>query len=942
MKSIKFLAALAVSAMMITACAKEDLSAVQDAQMSNEIVGAELLGSDISFNFGVDSQTKMTDNGGWDTTDQLGLGWIISGEHNSDQYKDLDPESDQLYANHLFQKGTDGNFTTKGNVYKGWHFVYYPYVYMEKPVDQLSFPVNPDQTKIATQGVGKDFHESNVYLTARAFLAKHKDPEVTNLNDNNELVNVTYEPVKAFNTILINVKPTVDFTAADALKDIKIEKVELSLNTGAFYTGNIKLCPGELAPMAYDEEGEYDSETTKANLLESLRTAISAGSYTKTASTTIDNKDINLGGDQMLRINTLPISSKGVTLDIANTAVKIKVYVEGGSYFEIPYTTTSKAHPELTQVEKDNNKAFETLKEAYAKNGKMTAHNGAIGLNITLTKDLFHPIFNIEDIDDWNAAVAISDALNLDLKNYPFTLKGDVVVTDEKTLAFPANTKGMYVVSNNGAICIGATNYDMPATLVAALDENDVVKVNEGATLTISNDLELTASIKNNGTINAGKAIIESVDNGNGRINVVYGSLVKLSGENNGVIAYTVKDGDTAFDINKLTNNESQKGYAYVNTLVVNDGISFDLSMVSTISSDNDPYLPSDKKETGLLRMNSTNFELNGGTIKATPFSGVKVANVEVVGGTSNKMVNVNVNGTLKVSAGKLTVDAKEVSGYKESVKVGSIDNKAQIVVNTDVYTVKISNPSGAKTTVKGEKTVWYTNNYVQGGTASGKVLKLDNYDGAFDSVVLNGITTDSESNVKILLKAIEDAKPGSTIYVPKGEYDFGTPSGGKTHIYKSITLIGENGTVLYADKGLRLHGTSNGRENTVESWFNIINITVESRTDDQAIYAWGGSYINLVNVICKTTKNAKNAIIFDTYSDGTIAGKEGVSATINAFNVTIPAKTSIEFLAANGQYNYFNYVGGNITDNVFVVKKDYPSTGANYFVNGVALPKAK
>lgn len=940
MKSIKFLLSALIISAMFASCAKEEMTVAPE----NQIAGAELLGTNISVNFGKDADTKITAEGAWQDTDKLGLGWLTT------------TLQDELDANHMFELGSNGIMTTKGNVYKGWHFGYYPFSYMEEPGAKLQFVLNPQQTE---KGSKEERYNSALYLTAREYLTKKE-----HLDANNQLTGVTFDMFPVLKTILVNVTPDAKFTENSVLSDLNITsvKIDVGANYGAFPTGKVTIYPSKLAQIQYDvdedtEEKVYNKAKTQKEFYKNLAEVVTHDGWHSEISSSSKSEDLDLSGTQTLRIHTLP-----TTITLVPDNIRFIVKAENGS-FTVKYKNPKdlKTGEKLTDVEKVNNAAIEDFVKAYAKDGALSAYNfneqglyrEAKNFNLTITPAMFDVDFTAIDSEEaWNHAVAVANALGLtekQLSTEPFTIVNGKngkpwsfvdVDGDGNLVNLPANK-----IVVNGTMNLGKDGA-WPAKGINATGATVVVK--EGVTLSVAEGVTLKSTVQNNGTIDVKEgAKVETVDNENGRIDVVYGSFVTLAnGKEDGTIAYVVTGNDKASEINELTEPTlNEKGFAYVNTLVVNEGITFDLSMIDANSGTS--YNPILGK--GLERMDATNFVLNGGTIKANPFSLEKVANVEVLGGSS-KIYNVNVTGTLKVSAGKVTIDAKEVSSYKESVKVGAIDNNAQIVVNTDVYTASISNPSGAKTTVKNEKTVWYTSNYAQGGTASGKILKLNASQGtSFEKTVVvdskSLSATDNKANGLVLRKAVVDAQ-GGTIYLPKGTYDLGTASAGLTQFgpaanaaltTNGFTIIGEEGTVIVAnDRGLRFIGDV---ANETAITFNLVNVTVKS-TNSQAIYAKAYANVNLVNVIVDSpnTTGAKS-IIFDTYSDG----KEGASATINAYNVNVPSKTKIEFLGGVGHTNYFNYSGGkNITENSFVVANGYPSTGANYFVNGVALPKAK
>ena len=134
--------------------------------------------------------------------------------------------------------------------------------------------------------------------------------------------------------------------------------------------------------------------------------------------------------------------------------------------------------------------------------------------------------------------------------------------------------------------------------------------------------------------------------------------------------------------------------------------------------------------------------------------SGKNVKNVEVIGGENNEIKNVNIVEDLTVTKGKVTVDAEVAYDYKTAATIANIDVKkdAELISNVDIYVTNIANPSGAKTTVAEPYTIWYTNVYTQGGSATGSILKAS-WDGVADQVVP---TTEGRLTVYTVNKADE------------------------------------------------------------------------------------------------------------------------------------------------------------------------------------------
>ena len=213
MKSIKFLAALAVPA-MFAACTNEELVAVQqEAQQSKEFVGAELIGKGVKLNLGTVSGSRLAADGTWTPSDKLGLGWVVSGAYNSDQSEAIAPTSDNLYGNHLFYYNEEeGDFNTMANIYTGWHFAYYPFNHMEKLGGEKIITINPAQEEEWVL----DINNSCFYVSPRQFLSP------ANLNEETyQLENVRFEVERAFSAIGINIQPDQTFTKKNILKLLK-------------------------------------------------------------------------------------------------------------------------------------------------------------------------------------------------------------------------------------------------------------------------------------------------------------------------------------------------------------------------------------------------------------------------------------------------------------------------------------------------------------------------------------------------------------------------------------------------------------------------------------------------------------------------------------------------------------------------------------------------
>ena len=886
MRSIKFLAALALPA-MFAACTNEELAVVQeDFQSKSEFVGAELIGTNVSINFGSQSESRLS-SAGWEAADKLGLAWVVSDSYLADQTGDVNPTDPKLYANHMFQKDGDKGFTTKGNLYKGWHFAYYPFTYMEKLGVAKTVEINPAQT----QDFVEDRYNNCLYLSAREFLSKK------NLDENYQLEGVVYDMFRAFNTIAITVEPSTTFTESSALQDLAIQSIKTNVGAGVFTVGSVELDPTLLAAIQYDEEGEYDKEATKAALFNSFATALKAKSSIKTSITTeVKNKDINLSSNQTLRIFAMP---RKATLDPKN--VNFTICVEGG-VFNVGYT--NKPEKDLKDYEKYNNDAINALVKAY-KEGAMSQYNknnGVVAINLKLTKDMFEEDFSsISNLKEWNQAVKVADALGI--KGY-FKVDGEVCIDGSANLDIPV--KGVDVTTTGEGVISVDSEYAIPTTLATALDANDKVVVKKEGTLVVGEKIVVKANITNEGTIKLGyKANANNVNNEEGRINVVYGSYVTVKpGTAAGVIAYEITGEETAKEINELTSSNNKLGNVHVNTLVVSD-LTFNLSMGDDVNVNDNPYNGEDTGGDALERMADINFELYNGELTANVNSAAKVKNVEVIGGDNNEILNIDITEKLTVTTGKVTVDAEVLNNYKNNLTVEEILVKsgAELTSNANIYVKNISNPSGAKTTVNTAWTIWYTDVYTQGGTATGNILKAS-WDGIVDAPAYDAKTnTYTINTADELVWLAQQTKVNSSKIVLGGNINMagvnwtkGIHAGDgdyETHIdgngYSILNLNGTSGLLDYSVgtiKNLTIDGAVIGNNDFIgalanNAYSSIENVVVKNVTVN------GTKRVGAVIGIHNGGKYLKNCIVENAVVSGNCYSAGVISGMVNEYSNT-------------------------------------------------------
>ena len=748
MKSIKYLLAAFIVSSMFASCAKDEMVVAPENQ--NQIVGAELLGTNISVNFGKGVDTKMTADAKWEASDRLGLGWLQA---------DATTPTDKLYANHLFQKsGDNGALVTKGNVYKGWHFGYYPFTYMEGIGEDLVVNINPKQTKTGNV----DRYSTSLWLSPRAYLTKEAD-----LDENLQL-KTKFDMFQVVKSIVVNVTPDEAVTSDATLKNLDIKSITINTpGKGIFVKdGSVTVKPSELVLMQEDEDGEYSLDLTKEAFYANLNDALSY-TWNTTATVKVDNPAIDLSGKQTLRVHTLP--KDGMNLSDKVKDFSIVVEVEGGK-FVIEYSTEAEA--DQKSYEKINNAAFDKLVKAYKADGALASyelndddkHREGISLELTLPGALFQADFgHISSAEEWNQAVKVSNALQLAKAKNVFTVDSVIVVDADNALLVP--TKGFTKVetTGNGVISI-ESEYNMPKAIADALTAGTAkVLVDNGAVLNIADNNSLKASIVNNGTINVGyKATANGVDNTNGTINVVFGSYLKTIAGKDGIIAYEVKGDDDAAMINYLMENTVADKEVTINTLVVNEGITFDLSMIS--GNFENPYDQEDGEGLKPALLKQMNIMMNGGVLKSNGGVNKVVKNIEVLAG-NNEITNVNAE-KLFVKAGSAVLKATAKSGLQEDVKVKDIINHANLTVMSDVYANNYSNPKGAKTVVADDATVWYTTKLTQNGVVEGSVEKFDS---SVDVFTVKAITVTTGAAFKNNLTDNDYVSLGANIQLANG-----------------------------------------------------------------------------------------------------------------------------------------------------------------------------
>ena len=689
MKSIKLMAALAIP-VMFAACSNEEI-AVESPKQFDQVVGAELIGTDISMNVlkGATSRLGVT---GWETTDKLGLGWIVTGEYSTEQSVLVAPNNNKWYANHMFAV-EDGKFKTKGNAYKGWHFAYFPFDYMES-VSQKVWNVNPPQTsKTWASGRVNDA----LCISPLKFLTRESLDENYQLKES-----VVFEVTRAVN--LINVKTTAadQFASGGSLADLDIKSVTLTLDNGVNYpfSSTVRMDVVNLPQ-------ETDAKVTKEALKNSFYAKTDPVLFkTPAASITTDVTKAGFKVSDQAELMTLTASYDGATdFDINDLSIQV---VAGSGTFNIEY----EAGAEEGSNADTNNKALMALKAELLKGGKLTSVDEKVELNVVLcAKDFETDFLHITDLTEWKDAVDMVDKLGRTSET--FGLDG-VVEFNEGNIPMPncpitvnetASPAGLKITTKNLASWPEGLTANVKVinekTITNATGINGTSIENTGTLKGISSPIT-TPVINNGGLIQLTKTgSLTNVNNEGGRITVVYGSMVTGTNLDRGVIAYTVAAKEYAYKLNNLIAIGTGKN-ANVNTLIVKEGRELDLDLTDAGNMNNDdPYNPTGAtSDVTLDNLDNINIELNGGTLKGK----VKklVNNVIMNGGT---ITDVNLNGKLTIESGinvvasetinGVTVEASENTTITAETITGDVVLRGNNTINNAVITGNVTVENG-------------------------------------------------------------------------------------------------------------------------------------------------------------------------------------------------------------------------------------------------------
>lgn len=731
MKTKVLFSALAVAS-LFAACNNEDMLTNEE---NKQFENAELLGKGLSLNLTNDAVGTRVENGNWETGDKAGLAWVVKGG-NADSQGDITGVIDEPWANHMYTNKCGGDeWTTSSNIYKGWHFAYYPFAYQDAP-KQLVFDVNAAPMK--------DKYLNDQYEALHISAADYLD--ASKIDGNAGTITTAFRMERVVNILkpILNIDKA--FTENPELKDIKITGIDIYSSVPVFQN-RLKVVPSKLPTFVYDAKTkEVDKAAINAKFTDALIFGATGalqvdGEATQHIVTTIDKAiadNYKLDGQKELRAFVAPVKA-GANIN----GLVIRVNVEGG-YFDVALSDKVDANKNAIkklysllsgtkdEVNNENERNFQgVFYNAGTTEEPAMTPQPAQKLDLTLNKDNFHPDFsNIYDIDTWNGAVKMANALALD--DVTFNLTG-AVEFPEGDMNVP-NAEKFQVKSekSNGSMKFTKeTNWNekingnMPGV---------TINVAEGAELNINSTLDF-ALVYNNGIINAGKNAKLGVSgqgyiHNNNRIIVEYGAFV-YTAQPAGVIAYNVTNtaAEEISRINTLMKSAGNtKGHANVNTLIVSTTLDIN-APASAIGGSDDPYNGTSATLESLGDLSNINIELADGTVVYD----AETAKKAVVANTTVKSITAvsGNNTTTDVKTASITTNNGAVLTVTSATEpmtgltmAGNITNNGTLNAKTNITCAEVYNKVGT-INVDAEKVIWYTttNGYTQGGTAHGLVL---------------------------------------------------------------------------------------------------------------------------------------------------------------------------------------------------------------------------
>ena len=720
MKTFKLFAALAMP-VVFAACTSEDLytNGANAPQTMEEVVGANLLGVDLSMDFTtcIDAKSRLTTAGKWQSTDLLGMGWLVNnGGSENEQLSTIPPTNSKLYNNLMFGWDEEkGRFTSNGNMYEGWYFAYYPWSYMSKPGVSKTVDVNPEQVSSNPN----DRMSQILHLTHRQFISA--DPTVGDIDQKTGAINKVFKASQVLNVLAVKSSAVAGSKFEQengVLAGCNIESVTINADKNVFSDGNLTIRAAKL-PEYNDEKdwAENREELDKSLRVENPNDCVLHTEFTNFVTTKVKAGVYTVGNNASIYTLLVP-----ATAELNENNFNIIVTLDNG-YFEVTYKSEAEIEAEedevIKQAMKTNNAAIQAIVNAYDEGGALTSiyrneegQTVVMSVNVALYDAIFNPDFKNVTAENWASKVALANDLQLENPVFELADEAEIVLSSKLTLP----TNGVTVKGTAKNKFIVNKSYTWKENL--KLEGNIKVEVSDDAKLTVSRGAVIANEITNNGEITVKNgATLGNKTKGNltnkKTVFVEWGGFVYPKSGSEGTIAYIVPKRYSLKDIEDMIGTGAS-GSANVNTLVVKDGVALECQSITTTNpegSDNNPYNPSEptpgSSTTKVLDLSGITLWINGtGKVSADAPYAYKVKDVVMNGG---ELSGIEIEGNVTVEGGSATISNGDITG-NVTVETGSIeisngDITGDVTVKTGSIEISNGNVNGA-VTVNGSATI--------------------------------------------------------------------------------------------------------------------------------------------------------------------------------------------------------------------------------------------
>lgn len=749
-----------------------------------ETVGADLVskGMTITVQDG-EADTRMGASGSFTNGDIIGLAAYNlnkAGEYgNTQNQSDWSPSNSnqdkKIYNIPSFETEDNGaTWTTMANIYQGPYFAYYPWSRKGFQEEMVVTPNEPAQTG----AFANDRYTNRFQLSAQDFIASG--------------AGVTADGALAWDFCLVSPlnqyavvpAPNAYITASDYLKAMYITGMTVNTNAqGGVIATKATINPHLIPHVVRDLTGDIiitdtrdamDAAAVLANNNKSYL-VVDAGDWATSVTTSMgDSKYFTLAGGENLhqiRVFSFPIKQALSWFNVVAYSPDVVFVVKGNQgtwkLGEFKVDATQEASQTLIDNLKKlygNDAEWSMTKILREPSGNAKALTSARSMSAVLTPQNFTPATdNITEVAQWNDLVNLIDALTGEGGKYKagdeviFTLGGNLSFTGN--IATPKNGVKIELVTNSNSLIINGTS-EWPENLIVDKADNIIVvagavlKVGAAGTATAGKEIELDATITNNGTIYAGELASistqasKALDNTKGTVFVEFGAYVyPKDADSVGEIAFEVKDSEqeTMGNINTLIQTDNkvfsdQDEYAYVNTLYIGEEeqVTLDLNAKAKDEDPGDRYETETTPAQYLLPLDLIDIVLvNGKVVYKKGDANDNVKNVISRSG-NNEIRDIIPLGNITVEEGSvLTIESDEVYGtYSNEDKDlvlpaedATITNYGTLNVTTSVETVDIKNMSytTSEIVVESGEHIYYSGTYKQDGKATGEIVRNPN-----------------------------------------------------------------------------------------------------------------------------------------------------------------------------------------------------------------------